>query len=719
MKGNCYILLLALVPLRTIAQPDPDVQIEQIIADIYEQLSEESEEELDFTTFFEDLYALSQSPINLNTATESDLKKLQFLSDMQIDNILYYIYSTGNMQTIYELQLIDGLASWEIRNLLPFVQAGEQAARKPPPTNLRNMFHYGKNELLFRLDRGIEQKRGYQTTIEEDEAGNQTTKKTYAGDPFYTSLRYRFNYANRVQFGFSAEKDAGEQFWGDYNKGYDFYSAFLQLNDIWKFKTIVAGDYRANFGLGLVVRSEFGFGKSAYVLNVTPRNSGLKKFSSTDEYNFFRGAGATIRLGPTDISVFYSNKNIDADVTDGKFSSITKTGLHRTETERAKKHNVNQQVIGCNAGIDRKHFHIGLTAICTLFSDTLVPDPNTYNALYFSGTRLFVAGTDYRFRINRLTIFGETAISSTQGIATLNGLSYTPVSTVGLVMLHRYYSPKFDNLFATAFGENSRTNNEQGVYLGTEIYAFRRWKFSAYADGFRFMFTKYGTDAPSDGFDYLLRADFSATRTISMYWQLKWERKSSNLSSANTNLATIVPVDKASVRYYLTYGENRLTFKNIVEGNLSANATDSPTFGIMALQDVSYRFANAPLTIDLRFQVFDAPAYNNRIYSYEKDILYAFSIPMYYGRGARYYLNLKYELSNQLCFWFKVGQTVYADGRESVGTSYETIEGNRTTTVRCLVRWKFGGGNREKRSTPPKSSNIANMLPDDTQDSEK
>ena len=50
--------------------------VEQIIADIYEQLSEESEEELDFTTFFEDLYALSQSPINLNTATKSDLEKL-------------------------------------------------------------------------------------------------------------------------------------------------------------------------------------------------------------------------------------------------------------------------------------------------------------------------------------------------------------------------------------------------------------------------------------------------------------------------------------------------------------------------------------------------------------------------------------------------------------------------------------------------------------------
>lgn len=697
MKGKYYILFLALIPLRIIAQPDSDVQIEQIIADIYEQLSEESEEELDFTTFFEDLSALSQSPINLNTATQSDLEKLQFLSDMQIDNILYYIYSTGNMQTIYELQLIDGLTALEIRNLLPFVQVGSPTARKPPPTNLRNIFHYGKNELLVRLDRGIEQKKGYQTTVEEDEAGNQTAKRAYAGDPFYTSLRYRFNYANRVQFGFSAEKDAGEQFWGDYNKGYDFYSAFLQLNDIWKFKTIVAGDYRANFGLGLVVRPEFGFGKSAYVLNVTSRNSGLKKFSSTDEYNFFRGAGATLRLGPADISVFYSNKNIDADVTDGKFSSIYKTGLHRTETERAKKRNVNQQVLGCNASVDYKRFHIGLTAAYTLFSDTLVPEPNTYNAPYFSGKRLFVGGADYRFRINRLTIFGETAMSSTRGIATLNGLSYTPVSTVGLVMLHRYYSPKFDNLFATAFGENSRNNNEQGLYLGTEIYPFRRWKFSAYADGFRFMFPKYGTDAPSDGFDYLLQADFSTTRTVSMYWRLKWERKSSNLSDANTNLATIAPVDKASIRYYLTYGDNRLTFKNIIEGNLAAKATGKPTFGIMALQDISYRFANVPFTIDLRFQVFDAPAYDNRFYSYEKDILYAFSIPMYYGRGARYYLNMKYELSEQLCFWFKAGQTVYADGRETIGTSYEAIEGNRTTTMRFLMRWKFGGGKWGKR----------------------
>jgi len=84
------------------------------------------------------------------------------------------------------------------------------------------------------------------------------------------------------------EKDAGEQFSGSSHTGYDFYSFHAQLNDIGKVKTIVAGDFRANYGQGLVLGSGFGMGKSSYVLKVNPMVQ-IKKYSSTSESNFFAG----------------------------------------------------------------------------------------------------------------------------------------------------------------------------------------------------------------------------------------------------------------------------------------------------------------------------------------------------------------------------------------------------------------------------------------------
>ena len=142
-------------------------------------------------------------------------------------------------------------------------------------------------------------KQGYRPAEENAEFNNR-----YVGDPFYTSLKYRFQSKDWVSLGLTCEKDAGEQFWGTYNKGYDFYSGHLQINNLWKFKTIIVGDFKANFGQGLVMSGEFLSGKSSSVTNITAQNNGLKKFSSTDEFNFFRGVGATAQIGNFDITAF-------------------------------------------------------------------------------------------------------------------------------------------------------------------------------------------------------------------------------------------------------------------------------------------------------------------------------------------------------------------------------------------------------------------------------
>jgi hypothetical protein len=661
---------------------------EQLIADIFEQYSQESENELDFDTFYEDLMFLSENPVNLNQVKREELEKFPFLSDIQVENILSYIYRFGALQTIFELQLIDGLDMTDIRRLLPFVTIGDFASERNK-VYWADLLKYSKNELLIRFDRGLNAKEGYRLLPEDAPNASEVNAKKYAGSPFYQSLKYRYHFKDRILGGFTTEKDAGEPFWGKTQKGYDFYSGYVQLNDFGKFKTFVAGDFRANFGQGLVLRTDFGMGKSSYVLNVTPRNSGLKKYSSTDEYNFFRGAGATIRINKFDITAFYSNKMIDGDTLNGSFTSIYKTGLHRTLNETNKKHNVNQQVAGSNITFNHANFQIGFTAVHTLLNSNIEPDKSVYNYFYFSGNSQTTGGLHYRMRWHKLNFFGETAFTNGWALATLNGFSFNPVSQVSLVFLQRYFSPEYDTFYATAFSETSRINNETGYYIGAEIRPFKRWKISTYADVYRFPWTKFGIDAPSVGKDYLLQADFGLRRDLNMFWRLKYEEKQSNLSGTGAVMPVLVPLQKASLRYQLNYLFGKFSFRNLIEGNLAKKGDTDWTYGITASQDISYAFASLPLKLDFRFQVFDAINYENRFYSYEKDILYAFSIPMYYGLGSRYYLNLRYEPTNRLSFWFKIGQTTYADDREIIGSGNETIQGNRKTDVRFLLKWNF------------------------------
>jgi len=681
------LLLIPICSCQTRAQDVASVT-EQTIADIFEQYTAESEETIDYESFYEDLMECARNPINLNKATQEELERLPFLSDTQVENILSYVYLHGPLQTIYELQLIEGLDMTDIRRMIPFVTVGE-ANDTHNRIYWNDILKHGKKEVYFRLDKGLETKEGYQFIPEEDTNTPQTNTARYLGNQLYQSFKYTYHYKDRIQAGITAEKDAGEQFWGSVHKGYDFYSFHAQFNNFGKFKTIVVGDFKANFGQGLVLHPEFSIGKSSYVLNVTPRSSGLSKYSSTNESSFFRGGGATIQLGKFDLSAFYSNKMIDGDTMNGTFQTILKTGYHRTLDELSKKHTVNQQTMGGNVTYTHMNFQVGATFVHTLLDNRLVPDKSVYNYFYFSGSKQTTGGLFYRLRWKKLNLFGETAVTDNGAPATLNGCFFNPVSQVTLVVLHRYYSPEYDTFYASSFSETSRINNETGLYIGAEVRPFRSWKFAAYADSYRFPWPKYGIDAPSIGKDYLFQADFTAKRNISMYWRFKFEEKQSNLSNAGTVMPVVVSVQKTSLRYCLTYAAGNFSFKNILESNLYRQGSADWTYGVIASQDISYDFPTIPLKLDIRYQFFDAVQYENRFYSYERDILYAFSIPMYYGLGSRYYLNLKYELNKHLSCWFKIAQTVYADDRVSLSSGNETITGNRKTDMRLLVKWEF------------------------------
>ena len=689
LRKIIVIFLLGVFACDLYAQEAASRTVEQIIADIFEQVSENSDTEIDFTSFYEDMIFYAENPININRTNKEELEKLQFLSDIQVDNILHYLYRYAPLQTIYELQLIDGLDMTDIQRLLPFVMLGDADAKKET-LRMRDVFNYGKNELFVRLDRGVESKEGYRFIPEEETDAAEKNARKYVGDPFYNHIKYRFRYRDRVAFGITTEKDAGEQFWGEHNKGYDFYSAHFELKNFGRMKTLVLGDYRANFGQGLVMRTDFSMGKSSYVLQVNPRSNGLKKFTGTDEYNFFRGAGATVNFGRLDLTAFYSNKMIDGDTIGGQFASIKVDGLHRTIRDLQRKRNVNQQVIGGNAIYNFTWLQIGTTVVHTLLNHSLEPQPRNYNKFYFRGKNQTVGSLNYRMRTGKLNIFGETAVSDQKGgWATTNGVNYSPTSRVGLVALYRYFSKEYDAFFATSFSESSRINNETGFYLGAEVRPIKYWKVSAYVDSYRFPWMKFGIDAPSVGKDYLVQVDYAPKRNLNMYWRFKFEEKMSNFTDTAIVMPVVLPQQKWAARYLLNYSFGRFRFRNQLDVNSFYNDVHAPTYGYSALQDVSYDFIKIPLRLDLRFHIFDAQNFENRLYIYERDVLYAFSVPMNYGLGSRYYVNLRYEVTDNLSLWFKLAQTVYADDRETISTSNEEIQGNRKTDFRFLMRWKF------------------------------
>jgi hypothetical protein len=221
------------------------------------------------------------------------------------------------------------------------------------------------------------------------------------------------------------------------------------------------------------------------------------------------------------------------------------------------------------------------------------------------------------------------------------------------------------------------------------VRPYKKWKISAFFDSYRFPWLKYLVDAPTLGKDYFVQVDYSKSRYINMFLRLKFEEKEVTQKLEEESIAQRTISHKFSSKYQLNYRVENLEFKTVMEYKLSSIEPADFGYGFSVLQDLSYEFKRLPLRVDFRYQFFDAMDYDNRFYSYERDILYAFSIPMYYGLGSRYYVNIKYDLNENISFWAKIAQTKYSDGRELIGTANEEILGNKKTDIRLLLRWKL------------------------------
>jgi hypothetical protein len=110
--------------------------------------------------------------------------------------------------------------------------------------------------------------------------------------------------------------------------------------------------------------------------------------------------------------------------------------------------------------------------------------------------------------------------------------------------------------------------------------------------------------------------------------------------------------------------------------------------GFLFYQDVIFKPMASNISWNFRYANFDTDGYDSRIYAYENDVLFGYSIPSLYYRGTRLYANLQYKTRGNLTVWLRYAVTWYAN-REYVGSGYEAIEGNRKSEVKIQFRLEW------------------------------
>ena len=690
MKKN--LLAAALISISILlhcAVAQESVADNDIFRSLLTEIAAQGDEVQDFEQLLETLEELAENPVYINEANFEDLARITWLTQFQINSLLDHVQKRGDILSHYEIAMLFGFTPELAQTLIPFISL----ERKPEITALNpaRALRYGRSRLVTGAQRVLEAQEGY---IRPDSIANR-----YAGSPIRTNLRYTFNYANRLQFGFSANKDAGEPFFRKNNPyGFDFYSAHFQLNTDAMLKTLNLGDFRADFGQGLVMWSGLNFGKSAMTLNAMRYNAGLRKYNSLGKSRFMRGVGLTMRLKPADISIFYSRKAIDASVVErnenGKaiiVSSFPADDYHRTPTEIARKGAVVEQITGANITVRRTNWQIGATAVYYDFDAMVVPNSYIYNHFAFTGRANSNYSIDFRFRLGDAVLYGEQALSRNGATALLYGMQMLIGERLVTNVLYRRYDKEYHAHYGMALGENSQNNNEEGFYFGWNFNAGGQWRFSSYYDIFRFPWLRYRANAPTFGQDAMLQVDYTPSQNTKIYIQTRYRKREENASETETVIREITPLETTSIKMVFSHQiiegcgiGNHLEMKNYRKENTASK-------GYFLSQDI-YATVNTfnryPLRITLRYAFFDTDDYNSRIYSFENDMLYAFSIPAFYAQGTRLYVMIKYTLGRHLDLRLKYAATQYTN-RNEIGSGLNLIHGNRQSEVKAQIVCKF------------------------------
>jgi hypothetical protein len=698
MKRQNHIALwfLLLLTLHGYSQnvPKKEVDIEAFVEELFAM----QDEELNYEELYESLLQVYLNPLNLNQVGAETLQSLYILTPIQVNSLLQYRERYGFLVTLYELQAVPEFDLETIYRLLPFVVVddGEKKANQPFP---RRVFSAKNAYFMLRQSRVWEERRGF---TPPDTLSNGSLSTRYLGDPNNLYARFRIQHHQDFSVGVTLDKDAGEQFiWERSTKryGFNFLSYHFALFQKGRWKAVTIGDYQAQFGQGLVFGSGYSPGKGAETVTTVRRSStGLRPFTSAMEFGFFRGAAATYTSGNFELSALYSYTPRDGNIQsridtlenqEDYISSLLQSGYHRTPTEIANKSQVREQNIGGNLAFKNFEgtFHLGINALHTQYSQPFIRNDRIYNGFEFRGKRNFIHSAYFSYNIQNYFFFGEAARSKSSGMGAVVGLMSSLTPEFDLSVLYRRFDRDFHTFYGNAFSEGSRPINETGLYLGFQYRPSRKLYWNGYIDRFYFPWLRFRAYAPSDGYEWLNRLTYSPTRNIKLFIQIREELKDRNVEPASAGLGYQLAAGKR--RNYVASLDLVLNKRWSTRSRVQFSSYDldhTHTKGFAILQDINGDWGKVRLSA--RVALFDTEDYENRQYIYEKNVLWAFSIPNYNGQGMRYYLLAQYNINRRLTVWARWARTTFTD-RNEIGSGLQAIQGNKYSESTVQLRYEF------------------------------
>ena len=634
-----------------------------------------------------------QRPVDLNSATNEEINCIPYLNALQRKNLSDYLKTYGEIFSVYELISVSGFDSALLLRIMPYIRFN--AVSHSPPLTLKNLFKYSRNQLLVRVSTSVPRSNGY--AITGDGVGAEAVS-TYPGNPYGFSLRYTYTFGERLSIGFSGDKDPGEQFFkGGQKYGMDYYSGYLCYSGKRILKRLIIGNFRAGWGLGLTFNTGGAIGMYPGFNQEFSVAGGIRPTQTVSESGVLRGVAVSLGTGRLTFNGIFSLRRRDATVTvsdsvTGRaegFSSFVETGYHRTIAELDKKGRVQEMLYGGNLSLRGNFFSVGVSGYSVKLSANLQPRPDLYNMYTFSGSENFVLGADINLFYRFMRFSGEVSRSRNGSMAFLAGVSINPDPRFSAVLLYRNYPPGYQNLYSGGFGQNSSNSNERGWYLSMAGNLPLHLTLNVFADFCYYPWAKYLLNRPSGGTELGAQLLWQLNKSLNFMVRCTY---SASGSSATDQPEMVLSRGRAYVgdlRFNINWlVKESLYLQSRIEIKRSGSGSNQGQYGWLLFQDVCLNPAQSRFKIVFRYSVFDCPLYETRIWAYEPDMLYAYSMPVFYGKGSRICALIKFYPGKHFVFYLKSALTKFTN-REVIGSGNDQVSSSWKLDLACELLFRI------------------------------
>lgn len=631
--------LILLISLHIIFLSDllsQEKRIAEQITAVAEEIASNESEPLLTEVFAELLNELAEDPVKINSGDENEIRRLFFLSEFEVKSLAEYVKTSGPAYSLAEIANIPGFNRETAELIAPFITLE------------------GINDIPGERS-GINQSFLLNLILKPG-----TMDSSAPGSQARALARYKFT-AGSFSGGFTAEKDPGEKLLEGSLPVTDFFSFHFAYSGKGVIKRVIIGDYSARFGLGTSVNTRLSAGFSLTSPgNLSGRNE-IKSYTSSDENNFFRGIAAVLGGKNLEFSLLFSSNQIDAAINRISDSSaisvrnLYRSGYHNSQSTIRNKDVLRETCTALNLTYNTGNLKTGFTLFNDHFSLPFQADLSDPGNFYdFTGTGKTLYSFYYNTVFKRILFSGEISSADLRSYALIQTFSLRPADRLNISFLYRQYSPGYNSFHGKGPGTSGSVTNETSLCGSFTFEAAKYLFLSAGGDIRTFPWLRYRSSFPSSARRYEVRIKYLPSERLD-FETLYQYRISETDGIGRTGIHLMEESIAQTFRIHAKYlPSDNITFATRIDFKKADPGTKS---GVLLLQELIMKFGKIPLSLWLRYCIFDADDYESGIYTWENDLLYSYSIPVLYGRGTRNYFVVKWEPADFADIRIKYGFT--------------------------------------------------------------